>query len=124
MGERCWQYLDEFDYPVETLANYAAVARAFPLNERRALPFTYHQSTAKHPDRFALLDRALAEGWDRKQLREAAGLKRSSPLRFTVAQLREKAAEWPTATTEIPVGAPKGVQWFLDWLSVPSEVPE
>ena len=75
-GEDRWaeaeQYLDELGYPQETQANFANVARAFALEQRRPLPFTYHQTCYKRNDRFALLDKALAQGWDREQLREMA----------------------------------------------------
>jgi hypothetical protein len=99
-GEDRWaeahQYLDELGYPEMTLANFANVAKAFPLAQRRTLPFTYHQSCYKHPDRFNLLDRALTKGWTRSELRDAAGYARKiSPLKFTVEQLKERLALWP-----------------------------
>jgi len=99
-GEDRWeeaqQYLDELGYPQETQANYANVARAYLIEDRRPLPFTFHQAVYKLPDRLRWLDRAVVEVWDRETLRvNACGPRAAREKRYTLADIRRRFMEWP-----------------------------
>ena len=92
------QVVDRLKLKPQTYGNYANVCEAFPRDQRVPLPFTYFQSCFKAPNRHEIIARALSEGLSRTEVRELAGHKpRISTLKFSVEELREKAAEWEAA---------------------------
>lgn len=110
LGDWTYQYLEDFGYGYAEARHFARVAAAYTLQERaeRPLKWTLFQSVYKHPERLDLLSRAVQEGWNRDQLREAAGHQKSQPAKkWGIVELREKAAEWPRF---------EGVGMVHDWL--------
>jgi len=121
-GEGRWeeahQYLDELGYPQETQANYANVAKAFAIKDRRPLPFTFHQTVYKLPssDRTLWLDRALAGGWTREELREyACGPRAPRATKLSMRDLRQSLAEFE-APRELRNQGRRWAEAWLEWL--------
>jgi hypothetical protein len=119
-GEDRWeeaqQYLDELGYPQETQANYANVARAYLIEDRRPLPFTFHQAVYKLPDRLEWLDTALMGGWDRETLRASAcGPRNPRVKRWTLADLHICLEAWP-GDQSVRNNGRKFAEAFFAWL--------
>jgi hypothetical protein len=69
-GERAYQAAD-LGLAVQTVTNYASVARKIPPERRRAsLPYSYHAVVAplEPAEQDAWLEKAEREGWTRRQL--------------------------------------------------------
>jgi hypothetical protein len=119
----CSQDYDEIDYPPETQANYGRIAAAYKLAERRSLSFGHHQAVYKHEERLSLLDEAVANGWTRKELREAAYPDTAvRPKRFSVEELREAAEGFWCA--EAKNNGRRFLAAFLEWLGERESKPD
>lgn len=78
-GEKYAQAMEATGYPVETLANWASVARRVaPSRRRESLSWSHHAEVASLPpaDQEGWLMRAEAENWDRATLRLWLGKQR------------------------------------------------
>jgi hypothetical protein len=111
-----WQYLDDLGYPEATLANYANVAKAYPIEDRRPLKFTFHQAVYKLPDRLWWLDAALMGDWDRETLRASAcGPRNPRVKRWTLADLHICLEAWP-GNASVRNNARRWAEAWLTWL--------
>lgn len=95
-GEEAWQVLDELGYAHETIANMVSVCRAFPPGSlRRDVPFSLAAVLAPLARENAqgaqeMAERAAAEGWSTRQLKEAVGpsVARPAVKRWSGTELR------------------------------------
>ena len=94
-GERASQYIEDFAYTPESLANAIRVCKRFPFHIRRdALTFGHHALLVKCEPLEAgvWLDNAVEYGWSVAELRRQVHPPTPSVKRWTLAQLRESLA--------------------------------
>ncbi|KKL47732.1 hypothetical protein LCGC14_2332570, partial [marine sediment metagenome] len=96
LGESAEQYLSDFGYQPESLANILRVCAAIPPALRRQdLRFSHHVVVYRlnHEDIEMWLEAAQQEQWSVRQLREAVHGVKERMRRWSTQQLREFAAD-------------------------------
>lgn len=115
-GERATQHWNDLGYKYESLANCVRVCRRFPLPLRSGGISFAHHAVVYTLDEKALhyLRAAEVNDWTVKQLREAVHGVKPRTVRFTLDELRERAAGF-TATEHRNHG-PRFLAAYLDSL--------
>lgn len=89
-GERASQYIEDFGYTPESLANAIRVCKAWPKKLRNGnLTFGHHAVLQVHPQREAWLRTAELSGLSVAALRRALKPPVPKPPKYTIAQLYE-----------------------------------
>ncbi|KKN75251.1 hypothetical protein LCGC14_0382500 [marine sediment metagenome] len=122
LGESAEQYLSDFGYVHESLANILRVCAAIPPPYRNGnLRYSHHTVVYDQPpeDRMRWLTECAEEQWSVAEFRRQVKGTKTKAKRWTLEELREKLATFehePPRSDEAAMVSAESIVFFLDWI--------